>query len=190
MRVLQIKPDFTCHSLLPSDPGFFDQAGFFLPEPKAALWVRFGEEGPSFYTRQPASTAKGDFLDAVPGALAFDTSLRGDPIGTLLEACGELLPARLEGAAAPISLLNVLTVYDCFDLERSKFRKAGSAVVEIFEHVFLPEKIGGVGIFKTQVKQRTTIYTVADRGDPADEFFHQYRNAGLSGLVFEEVWHD
>jgi hypothetical protein len=190
MRVFQIKPDYAYSSLLPSNPRFFDIAGIFKPQPKASQWSEFGDEGPSFYARDPALRFGGNFFDVVAGALAFEASLRDGPVNSLLAQAGEILPARLEGFSSPISILNVLTVYNCFDLERSNFRKAGSIVVEIFEHVFLPEEIGEVGIFKAQVKQNTTIYTVADRGNPDLEFFHRYRSEGLTGLVFDEVWHD
>ncbi|GAA5120529.1 hypothetical protein JIN84_05710 [Luteolibacter yonseiensis] len=125
-----------------------------------------------------------------PGALVYAGSVHLSAVGRILEASGEVLPARVERNPEPFHVLNVLATYDCLDMEASKYRMAGTAVAEISDHVFKPDTIGDLSIFKTQVRQNVAIYTVADRGDPENEFYHQYHNAGLTGLAFEKVWSD
>jgi hypothetical protein len=190
MKILRILADHSYYSLLAVDLDYYRKTGVFRPEPKARQWEEFGPEGPVFHVREPSKTKKGNFHDLILGVLACDEAVRQSAIGRELEKSGEWLPARLEHPCEPVHVFNALTVYDCFDLERSRYAKAGTVINQVFEYVFKPELVGECSVFKTQVGQNTSVFTVADRGDPDHEFFYEYQKAGFTGLVFEEVWSD
>jgi hypothetical protein len=190
MKIFRINPDNSCHSLLAADfNDYVCKVGpVFTPQPKAENWKEFGSSGPEFYVRDPAGTKKGNFFNFTLGALVFDDLVAQSAVGGILAVAGEILPAQLEGNNSPLSVCNVLTIYDCFDRGRSKFRQAGPVVVEVYEYVFLPHLIGDCSIFKAQVEQKTAIFTIADRGDSENEFYHQYMKSGFNGLIFQEIW--
>lgn len=191
MRIFRINSDHSCHSLLPAADDFFKSAGaVFSPQPKVEKWKHFGPSGPDFIVRELAKTKDGNFLDLSLGVLVFDDLVRSSAAGRTLAAVGEILPARLEDRGSSLWVCNVLTTYDCFDRERSKFLAAGPVVVQVHEYAFLPDLIGDCSVFKTQVQQNTAIFTIADRGNPEEEFYHQYQEAGFTGLVFQEIWND
>ncbi|MCW1886875.1 hypothetical protein OKA04_19200 [Luteolibacter flavescens] len=187
MKVFLIRSDHRCYSLLPKDPAFFDKVGLFDGQPIEGIWSRLDDQERAFQVREPDTTRAGGFHDLVLGCLVYGDAVRMSKVGGILGKSGEVLPGTIEGYG-PVFVLNPLASYPCFDLERSNYRKAGTAVVQVFEHVFLPDEIGDASVFKAQVRKRTSIYTVSDRGDPENDFYHQYQEACLSGLIFEEVW--
>ena len=189
MKVFAIQPDHRCFSLLPTDPMFFGKVGFFDGFSMSEPWAKLDEDSRTFYVRDPRKTVAGDFHSLALGCLVYNDAVRSSKAGEILEEAGELLPGRIE-RVGPVHVLNPMVSYPCFDLERSKYRKAGTAVVEVFEYAFLPEEIGEANVFKDQVRKGVSIYTVADRGDPEKEFYYRYQKAGLTGLVFTELWSD
>ncbi len=96
MRVYLIRQDHSFHSLLPTDPSFFQKVGLFWPRPKMEAWAEFGEVGPEFYVREPGKTKDGDFFDIGLGALACTGSVYESAAGRTFDVAGEVLPARIE----------------------------------------------------------------------------------------------
>lgn len=97
----------------------------------------------------------------------------------LLEANGEILP--LTSADGSYSAYNVTTVVDALDEVRSKVtRFRDGRVMEILEYAFLPQRLGGLTIFKVPQILSNVFVT--------DVFVSRVREAGLVGFKFNRVW--
>jgi hypothetical protein len=98
----------------------------------------------------------------------------------LLQAYGEILPLQSD---EPISLFNATTIVAGLDEERSTIARFDSGeVLAIERHVFRPDAIGSVEIFRLP-------------GRGSNIYLHQsvvrhIGALGLVGLAFDMVWTD
>jgi hypothetical protein len=111
-------------------------------------------------------------------------------LGEFLESCGEVLPAVIEDTHEEFYIHNPLTCYNCLDREKTKLRTTpdGKVVVQIYEYAFHLERMGGESVFRIPETHRTELLASNGRGDPWEDFFHQYHEGGYTGLRFEKVW--
>lgn len=132
--------------------------------------------------------AKGNFFHLTSGALVIDGTAT-EALRDVLEMAGELLPLKYKGE--DYTLLNITECMDCLDHERTEWvlGKTTGAKIDIKRHVFNPDRMSESSIFK--IPQRlATMYVVAGRVDPEDEFKFRVEQNHLKGLLFEEVWRD
>jgi hypothetical protein len=98
----------------------------------------------------------------------------------VLQRYGEILPLQCD---EPVSLFNATTIVDALDEERSTIARFDSGeVLAIERHVFGPDAIGGVEIFKLPGRG-SNIYL-------QETVVRQAGELGLVGLAFEMVWSD
>lgn len=100
-------------------------------------------------------------------------------LGQLLREYGELLPLQCE---AKLSIFNCTRVVDALDEEASTLsRFEDGRIMWIRRHVFRPEVIRGVEIFKL-ANLRVSSTFVGSR------FVEMWHAAGLKGLEFPQMW--
>jgi hypothetical protein len=129
----------------------------------------------------------GDFYQFGYYALIAN-SRANDTLRGFFERAGELLPLPFEGAE--YTLLNVLHVVDCLDVERTP-----ELVREGDRYALRPDSIERLRqttsvLFKIPETARSEILLVEGLLDPAQEFRAVVERAGLKGLLFYEVWSD
>lgn len=122
-----------------------------------------------------------DFPACSGGEMLIINSAAKEAIGATLEAYGELLPLICE--STPYWVVNVTTMLDALDLERSTVVRASDsqAVLMITRHVFRPEELGDSLLFKLPQIPRGLIYV-------GDSFVRLVESASLLGLEFPTVW--
>ncbi|WP_309085513.1 imm11 family protein [Chelativorans sp.] len=104
----------------------------------------------------------------------------------LLVQYGEILPLR---CAEPVWLFNVTTTIDALDEDRSRIVRFddGGGFLDIEEHVFWPERIGGAEIFKLPESPGgvhvSSIYL-------QEGMVRRIGELGLKGVAFRLVWSD
>jgi len=104
-------------------------------------------------------------------------------VGPLVEKDAELLPVACEGRN--LWLLNVCTIIDALDIERSeivRFQSDG-AIMCIDKHVFHPNRLQGIDIFKLENMRRGSTYL-------SERVVRAIEAAPLVGYAFRLVWTD
>ncbi len=102
-------------------------------------------------------------------------------LGSVLLRDGELLP--LECSEAALVMLNVTTVRDALDLDRSvvvKFPSTGR-IMDVKSHVFRPGCLRGIRAFKVPELLRGSVFV-------NDDVVATAQGAGLVGVGFRLVW--
>jgi hypothetical protein len=103
-------------------------------------------------------------------------------LGDLLNEYGELLPLDVPGES--LWLFNATRVIDCLDHEQTQVTRFSSGrLMSIDRHVFRPEAIAGVMIFKIPDLRSSSLYFARD-------FVELWRDTKLTGLDFDLVWSD
>jgi len=103
-----------------------------------------------------------------------------EALGPLLREYGELLP--LFCLEAKVSLYNPTRVLDALDEAASAVRRFSSGRIMVVDrHVFRPDVVRGVAIFKIPNLRRSPTFL-------GHAFVERWEAAGLKGLQFEEVW--
>jgi hypothetical protein len=98
----------------------------------------------------------------------------------LLQRHGEILPLQCD---EPVSLFNATTIVDALDQERSTITRFDNGeVLAIERHVFKPDAIGNVEIFRLPGRA-SSIYL-------RETVVRRVGELGLVGLAFELVWTD
>jgi hypothetical protein len=106
----------------------------------------------------------------------------GKVVGPLVEKDAELLPASCEGRS--LWLLNVCTIVDALDLEASDVELFESGrIMDIEKHVFYPDRLRGVDVFKLQNMRRGSTYL-------SERVVRAIEAAPLVGYGFRLVWTD
>ncbi len=185
ITIYKIKSDYTGHTLTP-----VDHSVLLVNDSFRLKRMRPGWNKPSFYVHDPVQTRDTDFYHVRTGTFAFKKSAYESDLGEILEHCAEILPAIREDTKEEFYILNPLACYNCLNTEKAKFRTTpdGKVVVQIFDYVFHPERIGGESVFKIPGTYLTELYVSSGIVGPSDEFFHAYHEGGYTGLKFEKVW--
>ncbi len=166
---------------------------YFLPEheedwrkfeqdcrPKAEFW-----DPPRVYVYKP-KLKPGDFYQFSPMGLV--TSPRAtEVLRTQLEMAGELLPLPFEGQE--FTLLNVLECINCLDQETTEWHYFPDGTRgRIKRHAFHPERFSESVIFKIPETSKVDTLVVEGLHDHEEEFRYAVEQAGLKGLILEELW--
>jgi hypothetical protein len=122
---------------------------------------------------------KGDYPGLIPNVPVFSEralhSLRD-----LLDGQGEALPVVCSGER--YFLFNVTRVVDALDEDQTVFERFSSGkIMDIEQHVFLPDRIVGLTIFKIPQVIRMDVFVT-------DPFVDRVRSAGLKGFKLPLVW--
>lgn len=185
ITIYKIVPDYTVHALTPTDPTFSSDLNKFRLERMRPSWKK-----PTCYVHDPIRTKDADFYHFRTGTVAFGERVYESELGEILERCGEVLPAVREDTNEEFYILNPLACYNCLNRAKSKLRTTpdGKVVVQVFEYIFHPERIGGESVFKIPETYLTELYAYSGRISSFDEFFQQYHEGGYTGLKFEQIW--
>ena len=103
------------------------------------------------------------------------------------------LPYREKTLSLDLKLLNVLTVQDCLDYEKCKWREEDKGAFKRLDWqadncvAFRPERIGDSPIF-TIPQARTRYFCTEHDGDPNKEFKAAVEQNNLKGLEFRFRW--
>jgi hypothetical protein len=142
---------------------------------------------PSVYVFMPRHRP-GDFYQFGGGAL-ITTPRATEALEEFLEMAGELLPLPYDGTN--YTILNVTEVINCLDREQTEWQRgADGAPIWIKRFVFHRDRFTQSPLFKIPETSRSSILVVEGLRAPHEEFRFTVTRAGLSGLVFRELWND
>ena len=131
---------------------------------------------------------KGNFYVGINGALVFDQAAYDSELFTAFEMAGEILPINLENG----DTLYILNVLECINILNAKNTVysiySDGSKGRILNYSFFENGISESSIFKIPETSRTQILTYADVKNPDDEFFYVYKESGLTGLIFNEIY--
>lgn len=185
MRIHRIIADVNHYqSLSVENAGTWHDAQWsFDCSPKMAKW-----ESPRLFVLHP-KLKRGNFFYLSPGAIAIDLAAISQ-LQDLLEMSGELLPINDGGIGC--SLLNVTECINALDDDGTEwaYGKSTGARLRIQRYAFHANRLTETPLFKIPETCKSEILTVEGRKDPEDEFKYRVEKAGLTGLVFEEIWND
>lgn len=103
-----------------------------------------------------------------------------DLVGPMLSEYGELLPLRCP--QADLLMYNATRVLDALDERTSTIRRfAGGGIMMIERHVFRPDVLGTMDIFRIPNLRVSPIFL-------SRRFVDLWSSAGLKGLDFRSVW--
>lgn len=158
-------------TITPLDPTYFDD--HFVGRSMAAAW-----KPPKFFASGECFPAN-DFVSHLPGAIV--TGVRAKRI--LEQVVGEHAEFLPLGTIAdtPLFALNVTTVVDCLNHQRSGVtvsRSDSTRILDIAQFVFDPRKVRNVPIFKIP-EMKTEIFV-------SEGFVEAVASHGLSGAGFED----
>jgi hypothetical protein len=149
--------------------------------PKEDVWVP-----PPVFVYQPTLQA-GDFYQ-FGGSLLITSRRATEVLEEFLEMAGELLPLPFGGEV--YTVLNVTECINCLDHERTQWR-LGPLTGERpgpQQYAFHPDRFSESPLFKIPETRRAEILLVEGFRDPEEEFRYVVMQAGLKGLVFEQLW--
>ena len=143
---------------------------------------------PSVYIDNP-KLIKGNFFDFCSGAFVVD-SIAHDVLQEVLEWAGEILP--LPHKDELFHLVNVRECVNCLDELNTKWviGKTTGAKIRIEQYEFLANRFSESTLFKIPETAKGEMLTVTGIKDPEDEFKTIVERAGLTGIIFEELWSD
>ena len=116
------------------------------------------------------------------GGLSACDAKAKEVLGTLTADGVEFLPLLVpEISHTKYFAINVLTILDCLDNERSEFGYFGDLRMRIDKYEFKPDCIGDTPIFKLPIFTRVRTYVT-------DSFKQLVEDNNLTGLEFRKVW--
>jgi hypothetical protein len=104
-----------------------------------------------------------------------------DALGTMLLKYGEILRVQDEGGDE-LYLYHAFNFVDALDIENSTIERFSTGrIMRIERHVFLPETVEGVDVFRIPQMRASPIFV-------SDLFADLVSRSGLTGTEFELVW--
>ncbi len=187
MKIYRVTTDLDCWSLLPTDKEFWRRPDLFQLNSMRAAW-----SNPTFYVRDPVRTRCMDFNDVAAGAFAYGEKVNQSDFGEIIEKCGEVLPASMDGTGERLYVFNTTACYNCLDRKNTQARWTpdGNVAIQVQKYAFHADRIGDCNFFKIPEMKRVGLFALVGRDEPEDEFYAQYHELGFTGLKFEEVWSD
>jgi hypothetical protein len=149
---------------------------------KGASW-----RPPRVYVDDPG-LERGDFLHLF-GVSALVCSARAVEVLERLAVAVELLPVAVDGER--LTLVNVVERRNCLDGSATEWSLApdGARLYPI-RYSFHPGRLPGSTLFKIPETAAAEVLCHDGALDPMDEFKHAVEYHKLTGLQFEELWHD
>ena len=154
------------------------------------FWLLFKKNDFSeieWYVHNP-KVKKANFFTGITGALIFDKRVYDSDLFTMFEMAGEIIPIKSENGEE-LFLLNVLECVNCLNekgSERDIYDDGSKG--RLLKYAFYENCVSESSIFKIPETSQTEILTYVDVKGEADEFFYEYQKAGLSGLIFEQIF--
>jgi hypothetical protein len=172
-----------------------DRYQFFLPTaeghsilydvggtPMKAIW-----KPPEVVIERPKHR-RGNFFNQRDTYMIVDARA-AEALRSIFEEAGELLPLPHKGDMYYV--VNVTTVADCIDAEKTHYRTLPSGFhYQITRYEFSPDRLPSTAIFKAPGLASTQIFAIEGRGDPDNEFRAIVEREKLEGLYFNEIWSD
>jgi hypothetical protein len=126
--------------------------------------------------------AESDFPSCSGGDMLLLRQRAVDALGELLRACGELLPLECTGGA-PLWTLNVTTLLDALDEDRSKLLRMPDSgeILRVKVPFFRSEGVAQAQLFKLARMPRGLIYVT----EPVAQ---RIKSLPLRGIDFKQVW--
>jgi len=131
----------------------------------------------------------GDFIRVASGAFAVrDRAV--EVIRTVAERSGELLPLDYRGER--FWVINSVGAFDLLDHDAVEwvYGKSTGKPIGVKKYAFSPSIMVERPLFKLPHSARGFIFTTEGLMAPEDEFKGVVEAAGLTGLLFKEVWSD
>jgi hypothetical protein len=177
MRVLMPWHAEEFETVVPLDNVDFDVFDDFDGRRHARDWVPIQVERVR-ETERGKPLRESDFPWLKSGVLVLNQRA-AERLGPELASHVELLPLKCD---VPLWVLNVTTVVDVLDEERSKLVRFDSGrIMRVEQFVFRGDAIGDLPIFKVPQLARSSIMVT-------DRFVGLVERFGLNGLEFELVW--
>ena len=128
-----------------------------------------------------------NFPYLAPGTIVCD-HVALDKLFKFFEMAGEMLPLINEGKTC--YALYVLECTNMLNQEKTEWEISPDTGAKLWinKHSFHPDRVLASTIFKIPETYRGDVLTYADAINPEDEFYYQYKQSGLTGLLFEKLW--
>lgn len=183
MRVYRIRRDPRYQGFVPVPSAAATHLVFDGTAREDEIWTP-----PAVTVDDPALRA-GDFWHLHPGALV-STPDAYESIAEFFEMAGERLPLPYRGH--DYVLLNVTECINCLDQKATEWasERSHGAQVSITHYAFHRNRFSQSSLFKIPETAESEILTLERYQDPEDEFKSAVEEAGLTGLLFEEIWSD
>ncbi len=149
--------------------------------PKLPAW-----KPPAVYVLQP-KLKPGNFIGLCASAFVADRTAN-EALCDLLEMSAELLPIGDDSLGQMV--VNVTGCFNVLDDANTKwvYGQSTGAKIRIERYAFHAARFTEAPLFKIPETSKVDILTVTGLKDPEDEFKHRVESAGLTGLLFEEIW--
>lgn len=187
VKVFRIRPDVNRWGYLVPAPGETAAGDELVFDGSSRAW----SWRPLHLGHRPPGKAPPDFMKLGHGALVLQEAAR-KLTQPLLERCAELLEVHLLddtlSHAKLAHVVNLTRVVDCLDPEGTEWVEVQGRRVHVKRYCFRPEALPEVALFKVEGLERDRVFTVSGRGDRGQDFKRLVEGAGLTGLVFEQVW--
>ena len=182
MKILKVRPDISKYQSI----GLVDEDLWATDKLTFDCSAKNDWEPVKCYVQNP-KLRRGNFFHLCPGLLVCDQkALEG--MEDIFEMAGEVLSLELENGSRLFGI-NVLECVNAIDVENTEWRVSSSGVkTGIVRHVFHPNRFTESTLFKVPETSRGELLSYAELKDENDEFKGRYKDLGLAGLVFEELW--
>ncbi len=181
MKIYRVRPNTHAYPYLSTAPGQNLEAHDLVFDGRSRAW----SWSPMHAGFRPFGKEPADFSKLGHGGLVV--SPRAKKLTQhLLERCGELLSVHVDDKE--YFLLNITQVADCLNTETTQWFEVQGKPVHVKKYQFLQNEVPAVSLFKIPEQARDRFFTVTGRATAATEFKSIVEGAGLTGLVFEEVW--
>ena len=188
MKVFKIWADFDFRSLFPyepEDPRYDELVDESLSLGRSTAWSERWSRPPVHSDSE--SSPIGNFAH-IWGLEDFAIDDRAyEVLHPIFSDCCEFLPF-LPYQGKDFYWMNVLTIVDCLDHERTKQKigKSGKPFGKIEEYHFAPAQFTKATLFR--VPKQVTLLTLTGTSHPQTEFKTLVERLGFTGLSFEEIW--
>lgn len=181
MKVFRVRPDVHAWGYLVPVTGESATGEDLVFDGKSRAW----SWRPLHVGMRPAGKDAPDFARFGHGGLVL--SPRAYKLcGPVLERCGELLPVHLDHKE--VYLFHATRLVDALDEAACEWIEVQGRRVHVRRYALTPAVYEAANVFKLPQMARDKTFTVEGRAPRPLEFKPLVEGAGLTGLVFEEVW--
>lgn len=157
----------------------------FTGLPKTDIWKPI-----EFYIDNPLAN-KSDFFSFINSAAFACNKKALDKLMRFWKMGAELLPIYLEDGTE-LFIVNVIDCVNALNQTKSEydFYADGTRSNRILKYAFHKNRFHESSIFKIPETANIQVLTYSDVKSPEDEFYNAYKQSGLEGLIFEEIYSD
>lgn len=130
------------------------------------------------------------WIERIPTVFVCDERVLNDVPVLWEEGICEPLPVRCSGRTLWLCNVTENGCWDALDVERCVWSSGTPSVGLPSQYTFLSDRLIFTTVLTVPETCELELYVSADYDDPIYEFKAKVEEEGLTGLVFEEIWHE